>query len=220
MRRRMLCLLAGVAFAGCSTSSPLAPESTTTADSPSESELIGRLASGGYVVFFRHAERDGNVLSTSDLAIADNAQACVPGSELTERGVADSILIGEGFRRHRIVVDRVYASPTCRTTQMATLAFGQFVTTRALTWPDMWTEDERSSLTPALRTLLASVPARGKNIVLVSHSNVLQAGRMGTDISLAQGEACVFRPIAGRSFEVVGRIPLQRWSDPDVAITP
>jgi broad specificity phosphatase PhoE len=217
MRPHVLPLLAVLLLAGCSSSSPVAPESSMP-DGAAESDLLRRVASGGYVLFFRHTERDGSVIGNVELAMADNAQACLPGSELTERGVADSVAIGEGFRRHRIAVDRVYASPTCRTTQMAALAFGEFVTTRALTWPDMWSEDEKATLTVMLRNLLASVPSRGKNIVLVSHNNVLQAERVGLDVSLSQGESCVFQPVAGRRFEMVGRIALQRWLDPEVAM--
>lgn len=209
MRRVYYGALLVFLLAGCSSpSSPIAPGPPSGEARPDD--LIGQLATGGYVIFFRHAERDPTAMATSDLAAADNAGVCAPGSELTAKGMADAWAIGTAFKNRGVRVDRVYASPTCRTTQMATIAFGSFTTTRSLTWPDMWTDDERETLTPLLRDLLGTTPARGTNIVLISHNNVLQAGRIGVDVALDQGESCIFRP-AGGEFEMVGRVPLQEW---------
>lgn len=208
MRRVYYGALIVFLHAGCSSaSSPIAPgpSSETRPD-----DLIGQLATGGYVIFFRHAERDATAMATAELVAADNAGVCAPGSELTVKGMADARAIGAAFQNRGVRVDRVYASPTCRTTQMATIAFGSFTTTRSLTWPDMWTDDERETLTPLLRDLLGTIPARGTNIVLISHNNVLQAARIGVDVTLDQGESCIFRP-AGGEFEMVGRVPLQEW---------
>jgi phosphohistidine phosphatase SixA len=214
MWRRVLLVVVFAIHTACS-SSPIAPEERPSGGGapPTEAELLRSVAAGGYVLFFRHAERNADAMGTAELARVDNEGACVPGSELTAQGMTDALTIGTGFQRHRVLVDRVYASPTCRTTQMAALAFGTFETTRALSWPDMWTEGERDSLTRMLRDLLSSAPAPGRNNVLVSHNNVLQADRIGLDVSLGQGEACVFRPITGSSFQLVGRISLQRWSE-------
>lgn len=215
-RHATVVVLAAVLVSGCGTG-PARPTSvgpTSTDNEPvSESDLLRQVSSGGYVLFFRHAERDTNAMGTAELAVADNAGACMPGSELTSKGVQDSIAIGAGFVRRGILVDKVYASPTCRTTQMAALAFRTFETTRALTWPDMWDDEEASSLTPLLRGLLATRPSAGRNTVLISHGNVLLAGRIGVDIPLEQSEACVFRPLGGDAFEVVGRIAPQRWTE-------
>lgn len=208
MRRANYGALILFLLAGCSSaSSPIAPGPSSEG---SPDELIARIASGGYVIFFRHAERDATAMATAELVAADNAGVCAPGSELTGKGMADARAIGTAFQNLGVRVERVYASPTCRTIQMATIAFGSFTTTRSLTWPDMWTDDERGTLTPMLRDLLGTIPARGTNVVLISHNNVLQAGRIGVDVALDQGESCIFRP-AGGEFEVVGRVPLQAW---------
>jgi hypothetical protein len=190
-------------------STPAAPDVPAVTPPPG---LIGQVASGGYVLFFRHAARDTGVISTGDLAVADNAGRCVPGSELTSDGVSDATRIGEAFTRYGVKVDRVYASPACRTTQLARLAFGpQYETRRELTWPGMWTGDEGTALTPALRVLLGTPPAAGTNIVLLSHNDVLTEGRIGVTVTLGQGDSAVFRPLGGGSFELVGKIPLQEW---------
>lgn len=205
-------VLLGVLHAACAPGvSPVSPDSGGDLQPPPRSALVRQIASGGYVLFFRHAERDANAMTVGDLAMADNAGLCAPGSELTPKGIQDAMAIGAAFRALGLRVDRVFASPTCRTTQMATLAFGAFETTRALTWPDMWSDVERSSLVPELRALLARVPAPGANIVLISHNNVLQASRVGLDLTLEQGECAIFQPTGDENIRFIGRIPLQEW---------
>jgi hypothetical protein len=216
MWRRTLPLLV-LLLSGCSNGgSPVAPEAGGSPDD--EPSILQRVAAGGYVLFFRHAERDGSAMPTDELAIVDNAGTCRPGSELTEKGIADALALRDAFARLRVPVGNVYASPTCRTTQMATLMFGRFSVTRALTWPDMWLEGEEVSLTPSLRSLLGTVPASRRDNVLVSHSNVLQASRIGLDVALGQGDAAVFRPLGGMRFEFIGTIPLQQWVDAQSAV--
>jgi broad specificity phosphatase PhoE len=178
---------------------------------PSAAGLLSDVVGGGYVLFFRHSERNAGALATPDLAAADNRGDCVPGSELTANGVADAEALGLRVKRYGMAVQKVYASPTCRTTTMARLAFGEYETTRALTWPGMWIGDEATTLTPLLRQLLATRPDAGKNIVLIAHNDVLRASRTGMDLVLDQAEAAVFRPLGGTSFEYVGRISKAEW---------
>ncbi len=180
-------------------------------DGPGAVGLLTDVASGGYVLFFRHSERDAGAISTAALAVADNLGECVPGSELTANGRSDAIALGERFQRYGIAVEKVYASPTCRTTEMARLAFGTYETTRALTWAGMWAPGEEDALTPVLRSLLAGVPPAGRNIVLIAHNDVLRSSRVGFDITLDQAEAAVFRPHGGDSFEFLGKIPRAEW---------
>ena len=68
-------------------------------------------------------------------------------------------------------------------------------TRRELTWPGMWTAEERTTLTPGLRALLGMRPAAGTNLVLLSHNDVLTEGRVGVTVTLGQGDAAVFRPV-------------------------
>ena len=174
--------------------------------------LIGQVASGGYVLFFRHTARDASVIQTGDLAIVDNAGQCVPGSELTSNGVSDATRLGEALSRYGVKIDRVYASPTCRTTQMARLAFGpQYETRRELTWPGMWTVEESTTLTPPLRVLLGPQPAAGTNIVLILHNDVLTEDRTGVTVTLGQGDSAVFRASGDGTFQLAGKILLQEW---------
>jgi phosphohistidine phosphatase SixA len=226
LRHVLTVVLVAVSVVGCDAAGvPTAPSTVTNAPGGSATPefpgaqpttpppgLIGQVASGGYVLFFRHSARDASMISTGDLAVADNAGQCVPGSELTSEGASDAGRIGEAFRRYGIRVDRVYASPTCRTTQMARLMFNAPADTRReLTWPGMWTAEERTTLTPGLRALLGTVPAAGTNLVLLSHNDVLTESRVGVTVTLGQGDAAVFRPSGDGAFELVGKILLQEW---------
>lgn len=215
MRKILAVVLAVLATAACGdTTQPLAPSTDPTSGAPNApvpAGLLGQVVSGGYVLFFRHAERDASAMSTGDLAIADNQGICASGSELTAQGVADSLAIGANVKRYGIKVDHTFCSPTCRTEQMATLAFGEHEARRELTWPGMWSAEEQTSLTPRLRELLATIPARGTNLVLVAHGNVLVADRIGMTIELNQADAAIFRPLGNGAFEFVGIVTKDEW---------
>jgi broad specificity phosphatase PhoE len=196
------------------TPQPPSPPSATPQPPPTVPPppgLLGQVVPGGYVIFFRHASRDSDAISTEDLAIADSVGACKPGSELTAEGVAEAVAIGATFTRHGMKADKVYNSPTCRTDQMASLAFGEHEPRRELTYPGMWTDEEKVTLTPKLRELLGTKPADGTSIVLISHGTVLVADRIGTTVNLGQADAAVFRPLGSSTFEFVGVIPKSEW---------
>jgi phosphohistidine phosphatase SixA len=180
-------------------------------DGPGSVGLLSDVAAGGYVLFFRHSERDAGALSISILAEVDNRGECRPGSELTATGQSDAVALGQRFQRYGIEVDKVYASPTCRTMEMARLAFGTFETTRALTYAGMWASGEDEVLAAQLRTLLSTVPRAGTNIVLIAHNDVMRTSRVGLDLTLDQAEAAVFRPRGGGTFEFLGKIPKAEW---------
>ena len=75
----------------------------------------------------------------------------------------------------------------------------------------MWHEGEGPVLAEQLKALLGTAPAAGRNIVLVSHNDVLKADRVGMDLTLDQAEAAVFRPQGNGTFALLGRITLAEW---------
>ncbi len=213
-RTKVVLALAALIPSGCGAG--LAPAAPSQAPVPTVRQeavrnLVDQVAGGGYVLFFRHSARDAGAMPTAEVAIADNAGECRPGTELTPAGVEDAKAIGASFVRHGIRVERVYASPACRAAQMASLAFGTFQATRALSWVGMWGEGEGPTLATELRQLLGTPPSPGRTIVLISHNDVLKADRVGVEITLDQSEAAVFRPQGRHAFALVGRIPLQEW---------
>ena len=206
-----LAATAAACGAGDSPAGPSAPATPTVRPDQSR-PLVEQVVDGGFVLFFRHSARDASAMPTALLAAVDNAGECRPGSELTSSGIADAEALGQAFARRGIRVEHVYASPACRAVQMARLAFGDgFETTRALSWLGMWSEGEGQALAPLLRALLSTPPARGQNVVLISHNDVLEADRVGMDVTLDQSEAAVFKPQGRHAFALVGRLRLDEW---------
>lgn len=208
-----LCLLAIACGDARAPSAPSPPSTPSAPELPKLQGLLADVATGGSVLFFRHAARDANAISTGDLARADNDHLCVPGSQLTTEGAADSTAIGRVFSAYRIQIGRLAISPTCRTEQMATLAFpGQaFESRRELTWPDMWLPGEADTIPSLLRALLGEPPPSGLTTVLISHSNVLRSESIGVAVTLNQADAAVFRPLGAGTFELRGIVTRDDW---------
>ena len=196
----VVCLAAAACFGS---KTPTAP---TTLPS-----LAAAAEHGGVVIFFRHAARDASAIANDALLEADRTGSCVPGAELTPQGIDDAVAIGQAFKRRGIRIDRVVASPTCRTQQMATLAFGAHETTPALAWPEVWAPDEADALQAQLPRLLSTPPRTGTVTVLISHSGVLIPTRMGLDIMLDQAEAALFHPVGDGAFDYLGKVAKGDW---------
>lgn len=161
--------------------------------------LVQALQKGGYVIYFRHAATDFSQADTDGPALQD----CGKQRNLNEAGRAQARAIGEAFRALKIPVGNVLASPYCRTRETAQLAFGRFEVS----------EEIRGGSGPAraeaLRRLLALVPPAGTNTVLVAHQFNL---RDAAEVSLAEGEAAVFRPLGPGGFRLVARVLAEDWA--------
>jgi virginiamycin B lyase len=136
---------------------------------------------------------------------------CSRQRNLTAEGRRDARSIGHAFRRLRIPVGRVLASPFCRTRETATLAFGRAVPSRALLSAEFFEGEPPGERQPArLRQVLASPPGRATNTILVSHNFAIEDA---SGESLAEGEALIVRPGRGRrGFELVSRLEADEWA--------
>ena len=72
--------------------------------------------------------------------------------------------------------------------------------------------NENQRRAKALRQLLSTQPAKGKNLVVVSHKPNLQdaAGKEFGDLD--EGETVVFRPLGDGTFKTVARVRSEAWS--------
>jgi virginiamycin B lyase len=178
---------------------------------PSHARLEGRaladaLREGGYVLYFRHAATDFSQEDTD----TRNLENCRTQRNLNASGRADARAIGRGFRELRIPVGPVLASKYCRTRQTARLAFGRVRTTFDLTsLPSAATEREENRRVAALRRLLGTPPRKGTNTVLIAHLFNIEAA---ANVSLAEGEAAVFKPRGRGRFRLVARVLPRRWA--------
>ncbi len=170
-------------------------------------ELVERLRSGGNVIFFRHAATD---FSKSDSDRKD-LKNCETQRNLSPEGREDARAIGSGFNKLGIPVGKVLSSPYCRTLDTARLAFGRVQPSRdLLSLPSAMNEAQREELVETLRRLLSTPPPAGENTVLVGHLFSIQAA---VDVSLAEGEASVWRPGEDGRLELIGSVLPSDWAE-------
>jgi phosphohistidine phosphatase SixA len=171
-----------------------------------EIETLAALRSGGTVIFIRHERTDVTRLDDQHFVLAD----CSTQRNLSVAGVANSIQTGDYIRRLRIPIGTVPASPMCRCSETARLAFGRVQTSPLLM--GNWTQTNRS-MDDAGRDLIQLVKNQiraGTNTVLVAHfSNAFRA----FGVRLNEGDAVVLRLDARGEPAIVGTIGAHRWGD-------
>lgn len=180
--------------------------------------VLEAVRKGGHVLFFRHTARDR--FSEGDTQTAfDNLPMTRDKLEhpdlrkaicLNEQGRAEAWLLGKVFRQLDIPIGKVMSSPTCRTKELATIAFGRIdIITPKLSYVKMQTEAERPVLRDGLKALLATHPAEGRNTILTSHANTLK--HIGINVKLLEGDAAVFKPSGEGNYELVAHVRLSDW---------
>lgn len=164
--------------------------------------LLVELRKGGYVIYLRHSSTD---FSRED-ARSKRDDDCENQRPLTDRGRAEAREIGAAFRELKIPVERVLASPRCRTMETAILAFGKAEQENAARGGPASPGDGDRYAT--LRTILTTPVKAGGNVVIASHGNPFYA--VAGAPYLAEGEAAVVRPL-GKDFEIVARVRHDAW---------
>ena len=156
--------------------------------------LLDALRNGGYVLYMRHTETG---------TVTPNCNA----SNLTPRGERDSARVGAALKSLAVPLSRIASSPVCRVQDTArTLGLGEF---------DLAEDLANVPLQPgydfhtARGKLIATVPAKGKNALLVSH---MQSGNdISQAIYLDFGEIVIFRPDGAGASAAVGRMRVDDW---------
>jgi hypothetical protein len=168
-----------------------------------DAALVRALKGGGLVLYIRHASTD---FSKNDAAMT-SYEDCASQRNLTDQGRAEARRIGEALRKLRIPVQRVYASPFCRTVETAMLVFGKAEKTNEARGGPLKSDDPRRY--DGLRGLLSSAPPTGTNNAVSSHGNPFY-GVAGPPY-LIEGEMAVVRPKGAKGFEVIARIRASDW---------
>ena len=199
MKKTLVCLIA------------IAAISVACADPPSPSELLPELRKGGYVLFLRHPKTNPEQADTDPLNL-DNVKA---QRQLSDEGRKQAKALGEAFRALKIPVGKVISSKFYRAQEAAKLLdLGEVTASVDVTEGGLVVsprENERRA--KALRELLSTTPAEGKNLVIVSHKPNLQdaAGKDFGDLS--EAEVVVFKPLGEGKFKVVARVASsETWS--------
>src|SRR5437868_11409906 len=171
---------------------------------PSPTELVPELQKGGYVLFIRHPKTNPDQADTDPLHL-DNIKA---QRQLSDEGRKQATALGEAFRALKLPVDKVISSKFYRAQEAAKLLdLGDVTPSVDVTEGGLVVsprENERRA--KALRELLSTAPADGKNVVIVSHKPNLQdaAGKDFGD--LREAEVVIFQPLGKGKFKAVARV--------------
>ena len=181
---------------------PPAPRSSAAVRKLAPAELVTELKRGGYVIYFRHTSTD---FSQNDLQSKGYAD-CAHQRNLTAAGRAQARAIGDAIRTLKLPVEKVLASPMCRTMETARLIFGTAEPVPAMRGaapsdPDRYAE---------LKKLFATPYPPGANLAVASHGNPFY-GAAGPPY-LAEGEGAVIRGLSNNDFEIVARIRVEDWA--------
>lgn len=208
VRNAVLVLWAGLACAAPSAQQfqgvppPASGRSALPATPLSGQQLLSELRKGGYVIYFRHTSTDFSRDDTRSKSDDD----CDNQRPLTDKGRDEARRIGAAFHDLKIPVERVLASPRCRTMETAMLAFGKAEKSpEARAGPATPGSEDRYA---PLRNLFTSPVKPGANVVIASHGNPFIA--VAGAPYLAEGEAAVIRPL-GKDFEIVARVRHDGW---------
>jgi phosphohistidine phosphatase SixA len=166
-----------------------------------DSTLVPRLSSGGYLIVFRHSitdwtQRDADVENFEDRSTQRN---------LSKEGDTQAALIGRAIADLRIPIGTVLSSPMWRCRDTAQIAFGQHQAV-----PELF---RRGSEYRAIRiALLSTVPEGAKNMVLVTHQDLLIPIVRGLRRDqLKEGDAFVVKPLGEGGFEIVAQVTPEDW---------
>jgi phosphohistidine phosphatase SixA len=164
-------------------------------------EAWAALAKGGHVALVRHGNAPPGYGGDPPGFKVDD---CATQRNMDERGRAQARAVGEAFRQHGVLVDKILSSPWCRCLETARLmAIGTVESTMAVAASDR--SPERLAV---LKQMVAGWRGPG-TLVVVTHALTVQ-GLVG--IMPDQAETVVLRPKLGNEpgLDIVGRIPSPR----------
>jgi phosphohistidine phosphatase SixA len=171
---------------------------------------IAALRDGGYVIVVRHGVTHADQADTNPLDPKDTAHQ----RQLNDAGRAAAKSMGDALRKLKIPVGKVQASQFQRAVETGTLlGFGEVSSTADIAEGGLVvTPNENNRRTAALRTLAATPPPAGTNIVLVTHKpNIVDA--FGKDwFDVREGEASIFRPDGKGGYTLVARLQAAEWT--------
>ena len=148
---------------------PQGPAAAAAPDPPaapqiSDAALIAALRAGGLVVYFRHTATD---FSRDDRQMRD-FDDCRNQRLLSPKGRADARAIGEQWKRLKIPVGPVLASPYCRTREVARLMFGRYERSNEVRGGPVEAAEDRYA---GLKRLLSTPRTNPDTLVISSHAN-------------------------------------------------
>ena len=153
------------------------------------------------MIVFRHSITDW---AQQDLA-GENFEDRAAQRNLSKAGEAQAARIGKAIVALRLPIGTVLTSPMWRCRDTAQIAFG-----RHQPVPELF---RRGPEYRAMRTvMLGTEPEEGKNMVLVTHQDLLIPIVEGLQRDeLHEGDALVVKPLGEGTFEVVAQVTPEDW---------
>ena len=169
-----------------------------------------QLQEGGHVIVLRHGATYADQADTNPLDLKDT----VHQRQLNEAGRSAAKAMGDALHKLKIPVGKVQTSLFHRAVETGTLlGFGAVSSTADISEGGLVVSpNENNRRTAAMRTLAATPPPAGTNVVLVSHKpNIMDA--FGKDwFDVREGEASIFRPDGKGGYSLVARVPAADWT--------
>ena len=163
-------------------------------------EAWAALAKGGHVALVRHGNAPPGYGDPPGFKIDD----CATQRNMDERGRAQARAVGEAFRQHGVIVDKILSSPWCRCLETARLmALGPVENTWAVA-----ASDRSPERLVVLKQMMAGWRGPG-TLVVVTHALTVQAL---VGIMPDQAETVVVKPRPGNEpgIDLVGRIAVPK----------
>lgn len=164
--------------------------------------IWANLKQGGYVILMRHGPVDSLTHSTHPRAEFEN---CVGQNNLSPQGQQEMAQLGRAFKKKRIPIGAVLASPFCRTQDTARIAFGKVHVWDALDLQTELPDDEAAKRSEEVAARIGQFKGK-KNLVLVTHQPNIDSLTLEL---VERGTILVLKPSGGAGFSVVGRIALE-----------
>ena len=152
-----------------------------TSNAFADDKILDSLQEGNKLIFIRHALAPGNG-DPDNFKIND----CSTQRNLNKKGIDQSILIGDFFKKNKIQIDKVLSSEWCRCKDTAKYAFKKFEVFQALNsfYDERFAENETKQIKD-LKKLINNWSS-DKNLVLVTHfvviSSILNVGSSSGEI--------------------------------------
>jgi len=159
----------------------------------SEQEALDALKKGGYVVFIRHAyaHRTNGLFEPEGFYKASlKKRDCSVQRDLDDRGLAQAKLIGEFFNKNNIPIDKVLTSIYCRCFKTAEPISKDYEVSNMLISAG---RDEFKKKEKQLKQVKKYIEKwnSDKNLILVSHYNVINPLFEKDLLSMSSGEIIV-----------------------------
>ncbi len=157
------------------------------------------LKAGGHVVLMRHAHLKSGPGQGDSLT---RDPSCAKERKLSRLGKQVATRTGEAFKSRGIAVGEVLASPYCRTTDTARMAFGSSAPAGFLSLAEVLPPAEAASQAAEAIQHIGSHQGPA-NLVMVTHEPNIAA----ITFELAElGAFFVLKPRGGSDFDIVGKI--------------